>query len=161
FFQGMACRAKGFTPEFLSQASGYLERALTLDPGNIEAFVWRAYVDLQNASLYPTDDRAVQLAAAEAALTEALSLAPEHAVAHFALGYLHVQTNRAFQGIAECERALALDRNLAAAHAMIGLAKLRIGRAEETEAHMQEALRLSPRDTFAYPWIGLAGFAKL
>ena len=52
YFQGMACRAKGITPEYLSQASGYFERALTLDPGNIEALVWRAYVDVQKASLY-------------------------------------------------------------------------------------------------------------
>ena len=31
-------------------------------------------------------------------------------------------SNRALQGIAECERALALDRNLAVAHAQIGFA---------------------------------------
>ena len=74
---------------------------------------------------------------------------------------LQIQTNRAVQGIAECERALALDRNLAGAHAIIGLAKFLIGRGEETEAHVQEALRLSPRDTFAYPWMAIAGTAKL
>ena len=70
-------------------------------------------------------------------------------------------TNRAVQGIAECERALALDRNLATAHAWIGMTKFYIGRGEETEAHVQEALRLSPRDTSAYVWITVAGFAKL
>ena len=161
YFQGMAWRAKGFTPEYLSQASGYFKRALTLDPANIDALVWGAHIDVHKASLYPANDWAAQLAAAETALTEALSLAPEHAVAHFVLGYLHVQTNRAFQGIAKCERALALDRNLAGAHAIIGLAKVRIGHGEETEAYVQEALRLSPRDTFAYLWIGIAGFAKL
>jgi tetratricopeptide (TPR) repeat protein len=161
YFQGMACLAKGMTPEYLSQASGYFERALSLDPGNVEALVWKAYLDAQKVSLYPTDDRVAQLAAAEGALTRALSLAPEHAAAHFVLGYLHVQTNRAFQGIAECERALALDRNLARAHSAIGIAKFKIGRAEETEAHVQEALRLSPRDTFAYVWMGVAGNARL
>jgi len=161
YFQGMAWRAKGFTPEFLSQASGYFERALTLDPGNIEALVWRAYVDLQKGSLYQTDDRAAQYAAAEAALTKALSLAPEHAFAHAALGNAQILTNRVVQGIAESERALALDRNLANAHAGIGMAKFLIGRGEETEAHIQEALRLSPRDTFAHWWMGLAGTAKL
>ena len=62
------------------------ERALTLDPGNIEALVWRAYVDALKASLYAADDRAARLAAAEAALTTALSLAPEHAFAHLFLG---------------------------------------------------------------------------
>ena len=155
YFQGMACVAKGNTPEFLSQASGYFERALTLDPDNVEALVWRAYVETRKVSIFvvATDNRAAQLAAAEAALTKALSLAPQHAFAHQCLGYVQIQTNRALQGIAECERALALDRNLAGAHAMIGFAKFLIGRGEETEAHVQEALRLSPRDTFAYTWM--------
>ena len=70
-------------------------------------------------------------------------------------------TNRAAQGIAECEQALALDRNLANAHASIGLAKYFLGRGAETEAHVQEALRLSPRDTDAFVWMMFAGFAKL
>ena len=161
YFQGMACLAKGMTPEYLSLANGYFERALTLDPGNIEALVWKAYLDAQKASLYTTDDRVAELAAAEAALTRALSLAPEHAAAHAALGLVQVQTKRVVQGIAEYERALALDRNLARAHSAIGMAKFTIGRAEETEAHVQEALRLSPRDTFAYLWMGVAGSAKL
>jgi TolB-like protein len=161
YFQGMAWRAKGFTPDFLSQASDYFERALTLDPCNIEALVWNAYVDLQKASLYQTDDRAVRYAAAEAALTRVLSLAPDHAFAHATLGNAQILTNRAVQGIGECERALALDRNLANAHATIGMAKFLIGRGEETEAHIQEALRLSPRDTFTHWWMVLAGTGKL
>jgi len=108
-----------------------------------------------------TDDQAARLAAAEAALTTALSLAPEHASAHLCLGYVQIVTNRASQGIAECERALALDRNLFEAHAVIGLAKIFIGRGEETETHVQEAFRLSPRDTYAHTWTAYAGFAKL
>ena len=70
-------------------------------------------------------------------------------------------TNRAAQGIAECEKALALDRNLAAAHGLIGNAKYLSGRGEETEAHMNEALRLSPRDTFAFLWITEVGLSKV
>lgn len=60
------------------------------------------------------------------------------------LGFVQISTNRAAQGIAECEQALSLDRNLAGAHGWIGIAKVYMGRAEETEAHIQEALRLSP-----------------
>ena len=156
YFQGMACLAKGRTPEYLSQASGYFERALTLDPGNIEAVVWKAYLDAQKAVLYPTADRVAQLAAAEGALSKALSLAPEHAAAHATLGFVQIHTKRVIQGIAECERALALDRNLARAHANIAIAKFLIGRSEETGAHIQEALRLSPPDTSAYLWTGVA-----
>ena len=117
--------------------------------------------EVHKASVFATADQMAQFGATEAALAEAPSLAPEHAGAHFVLGHLYIQTNRAIQGIAECERALVLDRNLAAAHAMVGFAKIRIGRGKETEAHVQAALRLSPRDTSAYIWMGVAALAKL
>lgn len=78
-----------------------------------------------------------------------------------ALGMIQIQTNRAAQGIDECERALALDRNLASAHGWIGHAKCCAGRPTETEAHVNEALRLSPRDTFVFRWMMFTGFAKL
>ncbi len=45
YFQGMACANMGQTPEYLAQARGFFERALALDPGNIEALVAGAYVD--------------------------------------------------------------------------------------------------------------------
>jgi TolB-like protein/Flp pilus assembly protein TadD len=161
YFQGVASLAKGSTAEALAQARGYFERALTIDPGNIQALVMRAYVDVQKAIFIQSKDRAAQLAGTEAALTKVLSLAPEYAFAHTCLGWLQIVTNRAVQGIAECEQALVLARNLVTAHAHIGLGKISIGRSEETEAHIQEALRLSPRDTYAYTWMSIAGYAKL
>jgi TolB-like protein/class 3 adenylate cyclase/tetratricopeptide (TPR) repeat protein len=161
YFQGMAWSNKGITPNHLLQAGGFFERALALDPNNVEALIGTAGVEITLAGAYTTDDRAARLAAASAALTKALSLAPGHALAHLFLGRLLIFSNQGRQAIAECERALALDRNLAAAHATIGLAKLFIGRSEETEAHVREALRLSPRDTFAFSWIATVGVAKL
>jgi tetratricopeptide (TPR) repeat protein len=108
-----------------------------------------------------TDERMEQLAAAEAAVSKALSLVRNHPRAHFVLGLLQSFTNRAAQGIANYERALALDRNMAAAHANIGIAKFFLGRREEIEAHLDQALRLSPRDTHMYIWIMFVGEAKL
>ncbi len=161
YFQGLASVNRGLTPEYMAQARGFFERALALDPGNIEALVGTAMVDSLVGGSFFVDDRAARFAAAETTLIKALSLAPNHAIAHYLLGFVQISTNRAGQGIAECERALALDRNLADAHAEIGLAKYNIGRAEETEAHIREALRLSPRDTSAYAWKAFAGYAKL
>jgi tetratricopeptide (TPR) repeat protein len=77
------------------------------------------------------------------------------------LGGVYIYTNRAAQGIAECEQALALDRNHAYAHSAIGLAKLYMGRAAETEGHVLEAFRLSPRDIYAFRWMRFVGVAKL
>ncbi|MGA8435844.1 MAG: tetratricopeptide repeat protein, partial [Methyloceanibacter sp.] len=100
------------------------------------------------------------IAAAEATFSKTLSVAPEHPLAHAYLGIVQIHSNRAVQGIAECERALALDPNLTMAHAGIAVGKLFSGRAEETEAHVNEAFRLSPRDKSAYWWLTLAGMAK-
>jgi len=126
-------------------ARSFFEKAIALDPENVEAMVGLARVDVSVAG---------------ALVTEALSLAPNHAVAHTLLGLVQMFTKRAAQGIAECEQALALDRNLAGAHAIIGYAKSLLGRGAETEAHINEAIRLSPRDTHASRWFVWGGIAK-
>jgi TolB-like protein/tetratricopeptide (TPR) repeat protein len=160
FFQGAAWFNSGTTPEYMAQARGFFDRALALEPGNVEALVGTAVANFAISANFFTDDRMEHLTAAEAAVTKALSLAPNHPFAHNVLGLVQTFTNRAAQGIAQCERALALDRNLARAHAHIGLAKLFLGRGGETEAHVEQALRLSPRDTVVYLWTMWVGFAK-
>jgi tetratricopeptide (TPR) repeat protein len=159
YFQGEAWVNKGVTFESMTNARGFFERALALDPANADALAGMAEVEVNFAISLSTNDRAGRFAAAEAAAAKALSLAPDHALAHLCMGMVLGFTNRAAQGIAEYERALALDRNLAGAHALIGQNKLFIGRAEESEAHVLEALRLSPRDPWAYVWLLTAGFA--
>jgi TolB-like protein/Flp pilus assembly protein TadD len=160
YFQGWAYLNRGPSPENSAQARSCFQRALLLEPNNIEALIGGAMVDLQLGNIYLAD-RAERLAAAERAALAVLSLAPNHAMAHMLLGVVQALTNRGALGIAQCERALELDRNLADAHAYIGLAKYVIGRGDETEAHIRDAIRLSPRDAFASRWMMHVGYAKL
>jgi TolB-like protein/class 3 adenylate cyclase len=160
YFQGMAWFNKGVTPDNVAQAQSFFDRALTTDPGNVDALIGSARADaVEGANFFVTDPMAA-FTAAEAKLAKALSSVPDHALGHLYLGFVDLMTKRAAEGIAECEHVLELDRNLAAAHASIGLGKVFVGRAEETEAHIVEALRLSPRDTMAYAWMTQAGIAK-
>ena len=161
YFQGWEVCNKGSSPEHMAQARGFFERALVLDPCSIDALVGSAVVDLRSFASSFGDDWPARIAAAETAAIKALSLAPNHARAHFILGMAYALSNRVARGIAEFERALALDRNMVFAHAAIGMAKYAIGRGTETEAHVREALRLSPHDPSAYMWISYAGTAKL
>jgi TolB-like protein/class 3 adenylate cyclase len=157
YFQGRAWLNKGLTPDTVTQAGRFFDRALSADPDNVEALVGSARADaIAGLNLFVVD-RAAALSAAEAKLTKALSLVPDHAGGHLMLGFFYIYTKRAAQGIAECEHALALDRNLANAHASIGLGKIYVGHPEQTEAHIAEALRLSPRDTLAYIWMYFRG----
>ncbi len=50
YFQGMACLNKGTTPEYMALALGFFERALVLDPGNIEALVGTGSVNVQRGA---------------------------------------------------------------------------------------------------------------
>ena len=160
YFQGLAWFNKGWSPDNFAQARSFYEGALSIDPGNVEALIASAAVAaIAGANLFAPDPVAA-FSEAEAGLTKALSLVPNHPYAHLLLGFVEILTKRAVQGIAECEHALALDRNLAQAYSVIGLGKIFIGRAEETEAHIVEALRLSPHDTTAFIWMTNAGIAK-
>jgi TolB-like protein/class 3 adenylate cyclase len=161
YFPGVAWFNKGLRPDTLARARSFFERALALDPGNLDAELGTAQVDAQLGFSYLIDDPRAYYATAGPILTKVLSLAPNNAWAHYWLGFVQINSNRANQGIAECERALALDPNLARAHALMGLGKIFSGRPDETEPHVKEALRLSPRDDFAFHWMLTAGAANL
>jgi TolB-like protein/Tfp pilus assembly protein PilF len=159
-FQGGSWINKGLTPDCLARARSFFEKAIALDPDNIETMAGLARVDAALAGAVMTDDWSSRYTLAEATLSKALSLAPNHAQAHATLGLVQFGTKRAVQGIVECEQALTLDRNLVRARGFIGLAKFFLGRGAETEPYINEALRLSPRDTLAPRWLVWVGLAK-
>jgi TolB-like protein len=161
YFQGLAWLHKGPTPDHLARARHFFDRALSASPDNVDALIGSAATHAVEAASSLTPDPVAAFVAAEAKLTSALSLAPNHTQGQMWLGLVEIWTRRAAQGIARCERALELDRNLAHVHALIGYGKLFIGRSNETESHIIEALRLSPRDPRAFAWMSFAGMSKI
>ena len=151
----------GGRPEHLANARDCFARALRIDPDNVDAMTGLVLADTIAAATYAFDDRPERVTAAEATILRALSLAPQHAMAHFCFGQVLTLTRRPERAIVEFNEALALDRNLAMAHAQIGSVKIALGRAEETEAHVAEAMRLSPRDSAVNVFYVFLGFAKL
>ena len=160
YYRGVAIFNKGRIDN-LMKAREFFEKAVELDPSNIDALVGAARVDALLGTVYAFDDRAERLAAAEALMLKGLSVQPRNHWAHLWLGFIQIQTNRAARGIAELERALSLNRNIGVAHAWIGLAKITLGRAEETAAHVAEAFRISPSDGSTFLWKNIEGLAKL
>ncbi len=127
----------GGRPECLANARDCFARALKIDPDNVDAMTGLVLADTIAAATYAFDDRPERVTAAEATILRALSLAPQHAMAHFCFGQVLTLTRRPERAIVEFNEALALDRNLAVAHAQIGSVKIALGRAEETEAHVR------------------------
>ena len=76
YFQGWAFANKGITPEYMTKARSFYERALTLDPKNIEALVGMGSIDLGMAANHLIDDGVTRLAVAETALTPSVVVGP-------------------------------------------------------------------------------------
>src|SRR5208282_1460423 len=96
-------------PEMLAKAREFYERALELDPGNIDALVGVAGVDVLVCISDMTDDPQALLAEAEARLTKALAATPNNAYAHLFMGVVLRATYRAQRGVEELERALGIE----------------------------------------------------
>src|SRR4029079_15128121 len=77
-FQGRALSNTGWTPEHMARARGFFERAIALDPENVEAMVGLALVNVTEGAALLTDDPLARSAAAEVIATRVLSLAPNH-----------------------------------------------------------------------------------
>ena len=134
------------TPEYMSQARGYFERALTLDPANIEALVGAAQVDSALGANFFTNDRIARLAEAETASIKALSVAPNHApVAHLVLAVIQMYRTARPKASPGIRAGFGVPGSAQSAHAFIGLAKYALGRAEETETHILDAGSSSSR----------------
>ena len=94
FFQGLASLNRGINLENMTQARGYFERALTVDPGNLDALLGVGRVDYSVGGAFLSDDRDARLAAAEAKIAKVLSLRPNDALAHEIMGGILNQTKR-------------------------------------------------------------------
>ena len=142
-------------------ACDLFDAALRLDDRNVEALVGLAFYHGNDLRTFASTNRAEQLRIAETAITEALTLAPGNALAHFVhANILHV-SGATERSLRELEFAITLDRNLAWAHADAGFMKVLLGRAEEAEADLINAIRLSPRDPGLDRWYALLGIADL
>ena len=95
YFLGLALFNKGDTAELLDKARSHFDRALDLDPDNVDALVGRAWVDLVSVANWLSDDRAERLRSAEVDLGKALRLRPDNANAHALLGVVRMYSNRA------------------------------------------------------------------
>ena len=161
FFRGKACFNKGHDPAELARAQSFFSEALRIDPENVDALVWTAFVDaLLAVSNFNAENGAARLAAAERNAAKALSLAPDHAQAHVVFGFVMGVTNRAEIAMAESQARARARSQSRLRPRLMGLHALHLGRGEETEDHIREALRLSPFDAFAFPWFAIVGFAK-
>jgi TolB-like protein/Flp pilus assembly protein TadD len=160
WFRGTDWINRGISPDSLVNARDCFDRALAIDPANVNATLGKVMVAAIETRMRALAGPSEVLTEAEALVTHALAKEPNNARGRYCLALVLMFSRRTEQAIAELERALALDPNMAFAHAQIGFAKCILGRPEETEAHVKEAMRLSPRDPGVYIWYDYVCVAK-
>jgi adenylate cyclase len=130
--------------ERFSDGVKLFERALALDPRNVQAMAglasvlhWRAFHDW-------TDDWDRDFGRAKGLIDRALALQPENSMLRVANGEDLAWKHQHRAAVAEAETAIAYDRNNAVAYANAGFWKQYLGRSEDGIAALETALRLDP-----------------
>ena len=150
--RGRAARLKPNSRDVLAEAIGLYERALSLDPGSVEAQSLLATTLVGRVLDFGSSSEDADIKRAEELAAKALAASPSSALAHYAKAVVLRVRRRCSEAIPEYETALSLDRNLAAALAAIGRCKINKGPIDEGIAAQEQAIRLSPRDPLLWSW---------
>lgn len=150
--RGLAKQLGQLSQTNMAQARELFDKALQLDPDNVEAMIGKAgciTVELfLGWSVYVFAD----MTQANELIDKALSKNPANHRAHTVKGNL-LLINRPVQALAEFDAALEIRPNFHPAHAGKALALVMSGRVREAAQPAELALRISPRDPFAFLWM--------
>jgi TolB-like protein/DNA-binding winged helix-turn-helix (wHTH) protein len=150
--RGRATRLKPNSRDVLAEATALYERALSLDPGSVEAQSLLATTLVGRVLDFGSSSEDADIMRAEELAAKAVAASPSNALAHYAKAVVLRVRRRCAEAIPEYETALSLDRNLAAALAAIGRCKINNGPIDEGIAAQEQAIRLSPRDPLLWSW---------
>jgi tetratricopeptide (TPR) repeat protein len=156
-FRGRSAFYKPRTQDSYSEAIGFFERAVALDPKSVEARSWLATALAVRNIDGMTASAAADIARANALIGQALAASPRSPLAHYAKGEMLRAQGRHEDAIPEFEEVIALNRNWVGAYGNLGQCKFFVGRVEEAIPLVAQAIRLSPRDPYLvswYTWIG-------
>ena len=134
-----------------AQAKEIFDRALRLDPSNVDAMIGKAsclVVEVNNGwSTSVSEDQKAAADLADRALSKRPASAPAHVIKGDVLRYGHPE-----DAVREYDAALEIDPNFPVAYANRAVSLLLSGRAREAFSPLRLALRVSPKDPFAFLW---------
>lgn len=137
----------------LDKAVEHYDRALQLDPNYALAYAWKArmLVDTLAGGVLSGEQAEQAFAQADAAIVEAMRLAPNQASTRIARGYLLMQRDFDWHGAeAELKRAVEFAPDDADALYMLGLARASQGDLGQAVELTRKALKLDPVNAYVY-----------
>jgi TolB-like protein/DNA-binding winged helix-turn-helix (wHTH) protein len=129
--RGRAATNQRSSPAGFAEQARLFERALSLDPGSVDAMTLLATVHAQRALEAMTDSPATDIARAEESIGKALAASPLNPRAHFARGMVLRMQGRPEEATFEFEAVLANNPNSVAALFQLGVGKMWAGSIDE------------------------------
>jgi DNA-binding winged helix-turn-helix (wHTH) protein/Flp pilus assembly protein TadD len=148
------------TRDGVQKSLTYFAKVVDADPNDA-----RGYAALADANVsmgdycYGTHRPSVYFARAQAYAEKALTIDPNSAEAHAALGALALDRKNMAAAMTELQRAIALNPSYGPAQEWYGIALLKGGRSSQGVVHLKTASELEPLSVATIAWLGWAAYA--
>jgi TolB-like protein/DNA-binding winged helix-turn-helix (wHTH) protein/Flp pilus assembly protein TadD len=159
--RGRAATNQPSSPAGFAEQARLFERALSLDPGSVDAMTLLATVHAQRTLEAMTDSPTTDIARAEELIGKALAASPLNPRAHFARGMVLRTQGKFEEATFEFEAVLAHNPNSVAALFQLGVSKMWAGSIDEVIPATEKLIYLSPRDPYIANKYMQIGFVHL
>jgi tetratricopeptide (TPR) repeat protein len=132
--------------DMLDQARALFERALQIDPKDVDALNGAAVTNFADFLMGRCDPGTDCDPKVLGQAYRAISLAPDYPNVHTIKAVYLAMTRRAEEGLGAANAGLALNPNIPTLYQARGLAENSLGRYEQAKADFERAIQLSPRD---------------
>jgi adenylate cyclase len=133
-------------PAGWATAFSLCDRALQIDPRNVVALSFSAFMIILPVVIAQSDDPIAATLRADELISRALAIDPNYDGAHVVKGWVLTTQNRQEEAIVEAERGLALNPSEVQAYMVLAVANNLLCRPDRSIAFIDKAIRLSPRD---------------
>jgi serine/threonine protein kinase/tetratricopeptide (TPR) repeat protein len=155
YLRALELEKRNEEPSSIAKQIQLTSQAVDRDPQFAEALALLAKARLYNYFLF-FDRRQSELERARVEAERAVTLRPDSAETHWALGYYHYMGKYDYEAaLAEFNKALAIQPNNARVHAVIGFVRRRQGRMDEMEAELRKAIEGDPGNGMFRSELGL------
>ena len=143
------------------EAQKRLRQAIEIDPKFAAAHARLAYSITLSAINSETEVMPELLEEALAVARRAVALDNQDAVAHLAIGRVHLARGEHNLSVAELRTSINLNPCLAQAHCSLGQSLAYSGLLDEAVRHLDEAVRLGPHDPYKWAFLMYGALARL
>jgi adenylate cyclase len=140
-------------PESHQIARELFRRAIEVEPGSVDGYIWLARTEAGLAVYGWSGDPEAALRNGMTAALRAVQLDEKNPYSHYAVAITHAFGSKSEIAIRAGQRAISLSPSFALGHLVLGVAYLHDGHTKDAIRNLEYGLRLSPFDPQNFSWL--------